>query len=364
MLHQVWTIRMLPTSSMVSLHSANVSGLITATRHLSTPFLLLDVDALARNASSLAAAFPGVDVYYAMKCNPHPQIVACVARLGFGIEVASPAEVDLAMAVGVPPARMMCLHPIKAPKFVARLGDLGLQTMAADSVAEIEKIAAFAPASRILLRLDIGGPGSLVPLGGKFGCSPEEAVALSRVVRRLGLKFGGITLHVGSQCQSLPAWRDALAQCRTLCERLAEDGSPCEIISLGGGFPVPYTPEVPDLASIGDLVVRADLAAAGAPGCRVTMEPGRAFVATAGTLVASVVGTAVREGIPWVYLDAGIFHGLMEFLPAAGGFRLPVDLDDGDIGAAVDRAIDHGGLEGDPAHQLRVRPRRLRRPGW
>lgn len=303
---------------------------IAATRHLATPFLWFDLDRLADHARALIGAFPGVEVFYAMKCNPHPRIAACLASLGLGFEVASPAEVDALSAIGVAPSRMMCLHPIKAPAFALRLAALGLQTLAADSVAEVDKIAQLAPASRVLIRMDIGGPGSLVPLGGKFGCGPAEAIELSRIVRRSGLRFGGITLHVGSQCQSLPAWREALAQCRSLCERLAEDGAPCEIISLGGGLPVPYTPDVPGLAAIGDLVAGAELAAVGAPGCRVTMEPGRALVATAGTLVATVVGTAVRDGVPWVYLDAGIFHGLMEFLPAAGGFRLPVSVDGGD----------------------------------
>lgn len=305
-----------------------------ATTDLATPYLLFDLEMLVQSARALAAAFAGVEVFYAMKCNAHPRIVGCLADLGLGFEVASPAEVESLLSLGVSPSRMMCLHPIKAPAFVAQLGRLGVQTLAADSIVEVEKVARHAPGSQILLRLDIGGSGSLVPLGGKFGCRPAEAVELSRAVRRSGLRFGGVTLHVGSQCQSLRAWQESLSECRALCERLAEEGSPCEIISLGGGFPVPYTPDVPDLASIGDLVASADLAAAGAPGCRVTMEPGRALVATAGTLVTSVVGTAVRDGVTWIYLDAGIFQGLMEFLPAAGGLRLPVTADGVDGGLA------------------------------
>jgi ornithine decarboxylase len=248
--------------------------------------------------------------------------------------------------------QMMCLHPIKSPEFVARLGNAGVRYLAADSVAEVRKIAALAPASRVLIRMDIGGSGSLVPLGSKFGCRPVEAVELVRVVRKHGLGFAGVTLHVGSQCQSMVAWKESLDQCRALCAHLAKSGSPCEIISLGGGLPVPYTSGVPTLESIGELVMRADLASVGAPGCRLTIEPGRALVATAGTIVTSVVGTAEREGVTWVYLDAGIFHGLMEFLPAAGGFRLPVIVEE----SGAPRNLQPHRLAGPTCDSLDVLP--------
>jgi ornithine decarboxylase len=41
--------------------------------------------------------------------------------------------------------------------------------------------------------------------------------------------------------------------------------------------------------------------------------------------VASVIGTADRPDGRWAYLDVGLYHGLFESLPAAGGFVHPME---------------------------------------
>lgn len=289
-----------------------------------TPLLLINLDAASRNVRAIRDAFPGVDVWYALKCNPDARLAASLARDGVGFEIASANELRAVLGLGVAADRIMCLHPIKAPAFVRLLSDAGVSVMAVDCREEVEKVARLAPGSRIVARLEVDGKGSRIPLGGKFGCNPDEAVELARLARRLGLWPAGVTMHVGSQCEALGAWSAALRLCRIVCGRLAEDGAPPEIISLGGGLPVPYTPSVPSLALIGELVAAASLHRCGAADCRVTIEPGRAVAAAAGTLVASVVGTATRDGLRWVYLDAGTHHGLFEWLPAAGGLTMPV----------------------------------------
>jgi ornithine decarboxylase len=41
-------------------------------------------------------------------------------------------------------------------------------------------------------------------------------------------------------------------------------------------------------------------------------EPGRYLVSDAGWFVCRVVGTATRRGTRWIYLDAGMFGGIIE----------------------------------------------------
>ncbi len=47
-------------------------------------------------------------------------------------------------------------------------------------------------------------------------------------------------------------------------------------------------------------------------------------MASAGVLIATVVGVAKRRGTNWAYLDAGVFHGLLEATSFAGNFRFPI----------------------------------------
>ncbi len=286
-----------------------------AARHLDTPVLLLDPAAAAAAVGELRAALPGVELYYALKANPHPALTAAVAATGAGFELASPAELRQLLAAGVPADRLMCLHPIKSPAFLRMLRAAGVDTLAADAAEEVEKIAAFAPGSRVLVRVDVPSRGSRRPLGRKFGCPPRDAVPLLRLARTRGLRPAGFTMHVGSQCESLANWAAALDVLATAVRDATAAGMLPELVSLGGGLPVPYTAAAPPLAEVGRVL------AGFTPGCRVTIEPGRAIAAPAGTLVASVIGLADRPDGRWAYLDAGLHHGLAE----ANGITFPVE---------------------------------------
>jgi ornithine decarboxylase len=290
-----------------------------ATRHLDTPFLLLDPAAAARAVGDVRAALPGVEVYYALKANPHPALAAAVAAVGAGFEVASPAELRQLLAAGVSPHRLMCLHPVKAPTFLLQLAQAGVGTLAVDAAEEVEKVATLAPGSRVLVRVDVPNHGSRHPLRRKFGCPPGDVVRLLQLARDRGLRPAGLTTHVGSQCERLATWATAADILATVAREAADVGLPAEVVSLGGGLPVAYTAEVPSLDRIGRVLTGF------APGARVTVEPGRAIAAPAGTLFASVIGLADRPDGRWAYLDAGLHHGLGEALPAAGGIVLPAE---------------------------------------
>ena len=84
-----------------------------------------------------------------------------------------------------------------------------------------------------------------------------------------------------------------------------------EVINLGGGLPIRHTKAIPELAEILDLVedARASLFA---NQIRYHIEPGRFLVGDSAVLVSSVIGKARRNGENWLYLDVGVFNGLME----------------------------------------------------
>ena len=59
---------------------------------------------------------------------------------------------------------------------------------------------------------------------------------------------------------------------------------------------------------------------------RTIIEPGRSIVADSGRLVTSVVAVVHRGDTRWVYLDAGVFTGLVETLDEAIRYRLETDV--------------------------------------
>ena len=65
------------------------------------------------------------------------------------------------------------------------------------------------------------------------------------------------------------------------------------------------------------------------------IEPGRGVVGDAGTLVSTVIGVVHRGGVRWVFLDAGVFTGLVETLDEAIRYRLETSADGGPTGPCV-----------------------------
>jgi diaminopimelate decarboxylase/SAM-dependent methyltransferase len=285
-------------------------ALFAATRDVPTPFLAVDPRPIRLALARFRALLPSFRPFYAVKVQPAPIVLRELAALGTGFEIASPAELDAALDAGATADRIVCMHPVKSERFLHRLAAAGVGRLAADSVEELEKIAANFPAARVAVRLDVPGRGSVWKSNEKFGLPAGELPRVVERARALGVALDGLTMHVGSQATSLDNWAEAFRQLRAGKEVIEANDSRVRFISIGGGFPVAYRHPVPALEEIGRLAERAlgDLA----PGVALAAEPGRALVAAAGTLVASVVGTATRRGESWAYLDAGVYQGLME----------------------------------------------------
>lgn len=295
--------------------------LVEMSRGLETPVLLLDRATLRRTYSRLRAALPQADCFYAVKANPHVEVLRTLAALGSGFEVSSLVELRAVLAQGVPGTRIVSSNPIKAVPFIQAAFAAGINRFAVDSRAELVKLAHHAPGSRVYVRLTVDNSGSEWPLDKKYGAGAADAVQLLREARAFGLRPYGLTFHVGSQCTAKDSWSSALMLCHEIWRELAADGIDLEMLSLGGGFPVRHTRPVPSVEEIGRETMRVVQSLFPADRIEVTVEPGRALVGDAAMLVASVIGQATRGKERWLYLDAGVFNALLE---AIQGFRYQV----------------------------------------
>jgi ornithine decarboxylase len=288
-----------------------------------TPYVLLDLARARHSFAELAAALPGVAVHYAVKANPHPKLLACLHAAGCRFEAASWAEVRAAVRAGADPAQVLFTHPVKPAEDIARAHKAGVWRFAADSDTELHKLARNAPGSAVLLRLDARADGTVGDQG-KFGIPPGQAPALARLARSLGLTPYGLAFHVGSQTTDPTAWHSPIRHCAQIMTDLAADGIRLAMLDVGGGFPVRYDTDPPPLA---DYAAAITTAAAQLPyPVRLACEPGRAIAAPAGTMTATVIGTARRHATLRVSLDTGAFHGLIEALESGRELRFPVTI--------------------------------------
>jgi ornithine decarboxylase len=288
-----------------------------------TPYLRLDLARATDSFRELTAALPTVIVHYAVKANPHPRLLACLHAAGCRFEAASWAEVRAVIRVGADPSAVLFTNPVKPAADIARAWKAGVWRFAADSDTELDKIARNAPGSAVLLRIDTGA-GSTVGDQGKFGIPPAQASGLARLARSLGLTPYGLAFHVGSQTMDPRAWDGPIRQAAQIMTALAADGIRLAMLDVGGGFPVRYDTDPPPLADYA-AVIRGAVARLPYP-VQLACEPGRAIAAPAGTMTASVIGTAWRGGTLRVSLDTGAFHGLIEALESGRELRFPVTI--------------------------------------
>jgi ornithine decarboxylase len=306
----------------------SIAGLVE--RH-GSPLLVMSRTQLARQMARFREALPKVEPFYAVKANPHPAVLKMLARAGAGFDVASATELEAALAAGAAPDRLIFANTVKPPQALRLAHRRGVRLMTFDSASELRKIAALAPRARVVVRIRVPNTGSLVNLSKKFGTRPQDAVPLLLEARRLGLEPAGLSFHVGSQCRRPRTFAEALRLAARIADEAAARGMPLSILDIGGGFPIRQIPDdkdhFDDIAAtvrkelarrVSDLTRRAvgqrptALEENGAirPGLRIIAEPGRFMVGPAGTLVMNVIGTAVRDGVPWYYMDDGVFGTL------------------------------------------------------
>ncbi|WP_406196381.1 type III PLP-dependent enzyme [Kitasatospora sp. NBC_01560] len=332
--------------------------------------IVFDLDGIEGQYAALLRELPGIAVRFAMKACPVDEVLAALAQLGAGCDAASPYEITQALRAGVPVGRIHFGNTIKSDRNIADAYRLGVRDFATDSLADVAALAVHAPGARVFCRLATTGEGALWGLSRKFGCSPEDAVAVMEAARAAGLTPAGLSVHVGSQQMTSEAWQQALDELAALIEALNERGILLDHVNLGGGLPAlgvldkrgrPLDPPVDKMfAVIREGMQR--LREVSASPLDFVLEPGRHLVADHGAIRAHVSRLTERQQLSggrehWLYLSCGKFNGLYEMDELQYRMEFPTHPDAPSVPAVVagptcdsDDAYAHeGGLVRVPA---------------
>jgi ornithine decarboxylase len=281
-----------------------------ASQKYTRPFLIVDTAIVRAKARRFRAAMPKVRPHYAVKANPDRRVLKTLAQEGCGFEIASVAELDLLLSLGVPAAEVFYSNPIKSRESIAYAASKGVEWFVIDSVDEMRRVYETSPSARQYLRLATPNIGSDWPLSGKFGAGAGDAREIVAAAAKLGADLAGVTFHVGSQCRNPANWRVALEKARALFDLMLKAGLKPRLLNIGGGFPVRHVKPIPSIEVIGDVVNEG--LKAFPDDVQVIAEPGRYLVSDAGYFVCRVLGTATRAGKRWMHWDAGLFGGVIE----------------------------------------------------
>ena len=294
-----------------------------------TPLFVYDRAMLTARAAEWRAAMPrDVQLHYAMKANPFAPLLAHMAAIVDGFDVASGGELALALASGMAAEHISFAGPGKRDRELEAAIAAGA-TLNLESAGEGARALAIADrigtrprlAVRVNPDFDLKGSGMKMGGGAKpFGVDADAVPALVRTLIDAGADWRGFHIFAGSQALDADAIADTQAQTVALAARLAEAvGAAPPLVNLGGGMGVPYFPgdRAVDAATVGARLAET-LGARGAALAEsgFAMELGRWLVAEAGVYLMSVVDRKVSHGETFLVTDGGLHHQLA----ASGNF--------------------------------------------
>ncbi|WP_460834351.1 bifunctional aspartate kinase/diaminopimelate decarboxylase [Lysobacter humi (ex Lee et al. 2017)] len=272
--------------------------------------------------------------FYAIKANAHPEILKALEAEGFGFECVSRGEVEhvLRSLQGLEPSRIL-FTPSFAPRREYEAAFAVGVNVTVDNIEQLQRWPDVFRGRRAWLRLDLGhgeGHHEKVRTGGveaKFGLPIARFEAFMREAQRIGLRITGLHAHLGSGIDEPAHWREVYS---TLAA-LAESVDTIDHIDIGGGFPVPYTPDArPFDVEAWRTGVQSIKSAY--PRFRLAIEPGRYLVAESGVLLLGVTQVVEKDGVRRIGVDAGM-NALARpaMYDAYHGLHVLSRLDDADV---------------------------------
>jgi len=247
-------------------------------------------------------------VFYAIKANPHPEILRTVAAQGLSFECVSQGEIERALEAVPGIARERLLF---TPNFAARAEyewaiESGL-CVTVDNLYVLRNWASLFRGSTIFARIDTGrgrGHHQKVRTAGahsKFGVPLFEIAELRQAAEQAGARIAGLHAHTGSGNFAVVGWVETAQALADAAQEFPGVG----VLNIGGGLGVPDQPGQRPL-DLGELDAALGRFRGAHAGLALWLEPGRYLVASAGVLLARVTQLKGKGTVQYVGVATGM----------------------------------------------------------
>ena len=232
--------------------------------------------------------FPG-KILYAIKTNPHPEVIKTLIKSGIDqFDVASIEEIKAVRKFSTT-AKCSYMHTVKSRESISEAYfKYGIKTFALDTKDELIKIiesTSNAKDLELFVRVAVSNEHAEIDLSKKFGALNSEAAGLLRLVKQYSNKIG-LSFHVGSQCMHPISYAKGITEIGNIIKRTKIIPN---YINVGGGFPTIYPDLIPQsLDNYFDEIKKSleNLKIDNLP--EIICEPGRALVAESGSTIVRV----------------------------------------------------------------------------
>ena len=239
-------------------------------------FYVISRPRVQRQLFTWKSLMPEIKPYYAVKCNPEPQLIKWLAPEA-GFDCASAREIQIVKELA-PKSDIVFANPCKKEDDIYYAMKQGVKTTVVDSYEEVDKLYHCRWGGNSFIRIRVDDSGSKMRFGEKFGASMKDAANLAKYAESKGQEISGVSFHVGSGCAAPSQYTRAIAQANSL---LNTDPK-AKTIDIGGGFTDTHIEAASKAVALGKELLADDV--------RLIAEPGRFFAETSHDLFVKVIG--------------------------------------------------------------------------
>ncbi len=281
-----------------------------------TPFYIMEINKLKKQFENLKTSFPkNTRIAYAVKANYSETVIDTFKNLGTNFDVFSSGELDHLIDCRCDPENFIYTSVSETEEEFKYALKRGVRTFVLGSINGIERFSKAAEnydagKLEIMLRTqplkDVSAAISTSGRQSKFGLVfGEDGDSVDHGVRKMEKKdfeLSGFHCHLGTQMNDPDNYVSAI---RKILSYASKNLPNIEILDIGGGYPVHYNEEVPEIEEFGQKISkeinrwRKELGS-----IELVIEPGRFLTSPAGTLVSSIVNVKRMYGRKILVLDA------------------------------------------------------------
>ena len=285
-------------------------------KEFGTPLYVYAANKIREKISVLRAAFEGIDltIKYAVKANTNLSILRLMKENGVDMDVVSPQELEMGLIAGYDGSNITFtpsgVHFSEIEYAVSKGAIVNL-----DNLSVLEKFGAtYGSSQPCLIRIKphvFGGGNEKIMTAhpeSKFGISIHQKAEILAIIKKYDMQVIGLHQHTGSDIKDGKTFEQAASALFDF----AYDFKDLQIIDLGGGFKVPYSPEDPgvNMKEVGQIMSNAFLAFCAKYGreLRLWVEPGKFLVSEAGTFLAETNVVKLDPVKTFVGINTGLNH--------------------------------------------------------
>lgn len=239
-------------------------------------------------------------VYYPYKANTNRQVIKILDPLIAGYEVASIYHlINLVTKIKVESQRILYSAPIKSNPQIKKALSLKVKNFVIDNINELERIICLAGNTplNIILRVDISDFINAQQSVFKWGASIKEILDMKKLLTKSGHHYMGLSFYIPQEVDSVNnfvAVIDGIAKEIGIYD--------CKVIDIGGGI---------SSADV-EMVITRIKSKYEFGNIGFIVEPGRHLLNPNIDLVVKIIDIREKQGQKLVFIDSGIYSGLMD----------------------------------------------------